>query len=473
MKTFLIALAAFLIGAGSVALIALDPFSWRAPAEEQPSLYTCPMHPEVLANEPGACPICHMPLVPVEDGGGDMTVMAHDHAGHDHHGHDHAGHGHDHHANGSADGLATAAGPTAGPAVRIDPSLAQTMNLRTAPATLRTIGRRARTVGYLEYDQERMASVTTKVRGFIEDVRVSAVGEPVRRGDPLFEIYAPELVQTQEELLSAIDYARRLEATGGDAHRRALRLVDAARTRLGYWDVDVASIAALEERGEVTRTLTVRAPSSGVIMQMVPGLEGMAVEPGMAVLHLADLSSLWLSAKIYEDQVSWIGPGTGAEVLFDALPGESFRGRVRFLDPEVSPDTRTLGVKLAVPNRDGRLRAGMYATVLFAPPPSEQTVAIPAQAVLRTGVRDLVIVELGDGRYAPREIRLGRQADGWVAIRDGLEVGESVVTSAQFLIDSESNLRAAIERLRAGETTAEAVSTGATDTMSHGNGHVH
>jgi len=324
----------------------------------------------------------------------------------------------------------------------------------TAEVVRRDLSREIRTVGYLDYDQEKMVSVTTKYPGFVEKVYVNYVGEPVRKGQPLFEIYSPELVQTQEELVSAIAYARKLEGEPESARQRAEALVDAARRRLSFWDISAAQVETLEATGTPQRTLTVSAPSSGVVMMRMAGLEGMSVRPGMELFHLADLSTLWLSVEVFEDQLSWLRPGSEAEISLSYFPGERFQGRVRFVEPQVQEKTRTVGLRIEVPNRDGRLRAGMYATVRFAPVVAHDVVTVPSLAVLRTGERNVVVVATGSGRFAVREVRLGAAGEREVEVLSGLEAGEQVVTSAQFLIDSESNLREAVQKLLASRREA-------------------
>ncbi len=335
----------------------------------------------------------------------------------------------------------------AGTTISIDPAVVQNMNVQSVPAELRDITHDIRTVGYLEYDQERMVSVTTKYAGWVETVYVNYVGEPVRRGQALFEIYSPELVQTQQEFLSAIAYARRLDGAHEEARRRAEALVDAARTRLSYWDISPSQIAGIEETGEVLRTLTVVSPAGGLVMKRMPGLEGMAVKPGMETFHIANLSSLWLSVEIFEDQVAWVREGTPAQVNFTYFPGETFHGKVRYLEPEFSEKTRTLRVKLEIPNPDGRLRSGMFATVTFQPVAAAQAVTVPSLAVLRSGQRNVVVVDLGNGRFSPREVTLGHEAGGYAEVLAGIDAGEMVVTSAQFLLDSEASLQEAIQKM--------------------------
>jgi RND family efflux transporter MFP subunit len=331
--------------------------------------------------------------------------------------------------------------------VTIDPSIVQNMNVVTQLVRRGDLAREIRTVGYLEYDQQKMVSVTTKYPGFIEKVYVNYVGEPVRKGQPLFEIYAPELVQTEQDLLTALRFAERMQDSAPDARARSQDLVEAARQRLAYWDITPDQVARLQESGQVFRTLTVAAPAAGVVMKRMPGLEGMAAKPGMELFHIADLSSLWLSVEAFEDQIAWLRIGSEAEVSLSYFPGETFRGRIRYIEPEVNEKTRTVPVKLEVPNRDGRLRAGMYATVRFQPVMAHDAVLAPSLAVLRTGQRCLVVVAEAGGRFTPRDVRLGQEGEGQVEILSGLHEGERIVTSAQFLIDSESNLREAVQKL--------------------------
>lgn len=334
-----------------------------------------------------------------------------------------------------------------GTIVSIDPAVVQNMNVQSAVVERRDLSHQIRTVGYLEYDQERMVTVTTKYTGWVEKVYVNYVGEPVKKGQPLFEIYAPELVQTEHELLSAIQYAKRLGGSADGARRRAESLVEAARTRLSYWDIAPEQIARLEETSEIFRTLKVVAPSSGLVMKRMAGLEGMAVRPGMDTYHIVDLSSLWLSVEVFEDQVAWIREGTPADISFTYFPGETFRGRVRFLEPEFSEKTRTLRVKLEVSNRNRRLRAGMFATVVFQPIAARKALTVPSLAVLRTGLRNVVVVDLGGGRFAPQSVILGHQGGEYVEVLSGLEEGDRIITSAQFLIDSEANLQEAVQKM--------------------------
>jgi membrane fusion protein, copper/silver efflux system len=334
-----------------------------------------------------------------------------------------------------------------GASVTIDPSVVQNMNVRVQEVRRLDLTREIRTVGYLEYDQQKMVTVTTKYPGFVEKVYVNYPGEPVRKGQALFEIYAPELVQTEQDLLSALEFARKLKDAPGEAPGRAEALVASARARFAYWDIRPAQIGELEKTGRVFRTLEVTAPASGVVMKRLDGLEGMAVKPGMELFHIADLSSLWLTVEVFEGQMSWLKVGSVADIALSYFPGETFTGRVRFVEPEVSERTRTVPLRLEVPNPDGRLRSGMYATVRFHPVIAKGAIVVPSDAVLRTGERNLVVLAEGEGHFAPREVTLGSEGEGSTEVLSGLQPGDKVVTSSQFLIDSESNLREAIQKM--------------------------
>ncbi len=392
------------------------------------TLWTCGMHPQVVQPEPGTCPICGMDLVPLEKPAGGGKAAA---------------------GSEPAMDMKAAAGGD-GTVVEIEPGVIQAMNVQTAPVERTDLVRTIRTVGSLAWDERAVTTVTTRYAGFVERTRIRHEGQVVRRGEVLAEIYSPELVRTAEELLAAKRYAARMASAGAGAEERARKLVASARRRLELLEVPPAAVRALEEQGVVPRTLPVVAPRDGIVMDPMPGLAGMEVRPGMAIARLADLSRLVLVAEVYEDQAPWLAPGMEAEVTFPFLPGREFRARVRDLRPRVAERTRTLELVLPLGNPDGSLRPGMYAEVRLAAPVARDVVAVPGQAILRTGVRDVAIVALGNGRFAPRELRLGRSAGGLVEVLEGLSPGDRIVISSQFLIDSEANLQDAIRKLVAG-----------------------
>lgn len=433
--------------------------------ESEGQLWTCSMHPHILEDEPGECPICGMALVPGAGGAptarkdparsGEREILfyrnpmnptitspvpAKDEMGMDY-------------VAVYSDQVNQAVDQ--GPTVSINPVVVQNMNVQTAMVERRDLDQEIRTVGYLEYDQERMVTVTTKYSGWVEKVYVNYVGEPVSQGQPLFEIYSPELVQTEQELLSAIAYARKFDASSTEAGRRAEALVGSARERLRYWDISSDQIDNLERTGEVFRTLQMVAPASGLVMKRMAGLEGMRVQPGMEVYHIADMRSLWLAVEIFEHQVAQIDVGSVADIDLTYFPGEVFSGTVRFVEPEFSEATRTLQVKIEVPNRDGRLKSGMFGIVRFHPTAAHQALVVPTQSILRTGQRSVVIVDLGGGTFAPREVLTGHEGGGYVEILEGLDEHDRIVTSSQFLIDSESSLQVAVQKMIAQRSARE------------------
>jgi Cu(I)/Ag(I) efflux system membrane fusion protein/cobalt-zinc-cadmium efflux system membrane fusion protein len=462
----------FLLGVALTAFGLMNPldlpFLYRAPAADgvmagaappgsrnadPTQVYQCPMHPDVIQNEPGECPQCGMALIPVESGTSpaherqvlywyapmDPTYMREE-PGESPMGMKLVPRYADEVAEGRAD------------VVRIDPVQVQNIGVVSVPAELGDIARTARTVGILDFNADLVTWVNTKFSGWIEKVHVAYVGEEVKEGDPLFEIYSPELVSTQEEYLRALDYVASMEGSGRpEALRQAESLLRSTRDRLANWDISVDQIRGLEEARQVQRRLTIRAPAGGVIVEvMKEALEGMFVRPGMNLYKIADLSSVWVHVDVYESDLSWIQVGQEAEVSFRYDGDWNYRGRTLFVYPELSKDTRTLKLCVEVPNEDGRLRAGMYANVTVFGPPVRGAVLVPDSAVLRSGERAIVFVDLGEGRFEPRDVEVGiRSARGAVQVIEGIEPGEAVVTQAQFMLDSESRVQEAIAKFMA------------------------
>jgi len=388
-----------------------------ADAVDAPQLWTCPMHPEVVEPEPGTCPICHMKLVPLKPPGG-----------------------------ASEPGT-----------VKIDPAIVQQIGVQSEAVREGEVRPVIRTVGTVDYDEKALFLVTTKFEGWIEDVYVNYVGQEVKKGQRLFSIYSPELVSTQEEYLAARNYLRELERGGSeDAARSARRLVDASRKRLAYWDITEEQIRTLERSGTAAKTLTVASPATGVVIRkMDAALEGMYVKAGMNLYEIADLSTVWVHADLYESQLARVKPGLEAQITLPAFPGETFSGKVLYLYPYVSEKTRTMRACIEIRNRKGeKVEPGMYADVRFMPVAARRAVLVPEDAVIRTGERNVVFVDLGGGRFLPREVVLGLKGDGVFEVEQGLAPGERVVVSAQFLLDSESRLQDFIRKLTAGPKEA-------------------
>jgi Cu(I)/Ag(I) efflux system membrane fusion protein/cobalt-zinc-cadmium efflux system membrane fusion protein len=418
----------------------------------QQVMYQCPMHPEVIEPEAGDCPICNMALVEVREAPsspGEREILhwyapmdptyVRDEPGLSPMGMQLVPRYADA-ASGSAEGV-----------IRIDPVQVQNIGVVSTRAEVEDIARYSRTVGILDFDADNITWINTKFEGWIEKVHVNYVGDDVKKGQPLFEIYSPELVTTQEEYLRALDYRDSLEGSDRpEAQRQAESLVRSTRDRLTYWDIADEQIRDLETGRVVQRLLTVTSPADGVVAEvMSEALEGMFVKPGMDLYKIADLSSVWVHADIYELDIPWIQDDQPALVSFRNAPGEPYRGKVLFLYPEVSRDTRTLKICVEVPNPQRRLRPGMYADVVVQGPPVRNAVAVPQSAVIRSGERNIVFVDLGEGRFQPREVELGIRGEGdRIQVMSGVAAGEAVVTQAQFMLDSESRIQEAIAKFR-------------------------
>lgn len=345
---------------------------------------------------------------------------------------------------------AGAAPAGAGPnAVRIDPRVIQQTGVTTEKAARRKLTRTIRTVGIVRPDERRLYSVTVKFAGWVERLHVNFVGDRVKRGEPLATIYSPELVATQREYLLALRYARSLGPEASrETREEADELVESARRRLRNWDIDERQIEALARRGEPTRSMTIDAPSDGVVLEKEI-TAGSQVEPGMTLLAIADLKEVWVFAQIYPSQLPWLREGQTAVIQVPGIPGQALEGRVDYIQPVVSEEARTVEVRIQVaqPGQSLPLKPNMYANVELRSPLPQEGVAIREEAVIRTGERSVAIVALGDGIFEPRELKLGASGGGYVEVLQGIQPGEEVVTSSQFLLDSESNLRAALRAM--------------------------
>jgi len=341
-------------------------------------------------------------------------------------------------------------------AIAVDPRILQSMGVRTAKAEVRELARTIRAVGKVTYDERRLTVVNTKLGGWVDRLYIKATGDPIRKGQNLLDLYSPELVSTQEEYLLALKNLKPLEKSGLPEFREgAQRLLAAARQRLKYWDIPDSQIARLEQTGQVQKTLTLVSPANGVVIKRMV-TQGQMVQPGMPLLEVADLSSVWVEADVYEYELPWVKVGQHAHMSLTYLPGETFHGQVQYIYPYLKEATRTAQVRLAFPNPGLRLKPEMFAQVEIVSPLKEASVVIPQEAVLDTGERQHVFVVTGPGRFEPREVKLGvRGNNGQVQILSGLQGGEEVVTSAQFLLDSESRFREAIaQMLKAPEVKA-------------------
>ncbi len=362
-----------------------------------------------------------------------------------------------------------AAAPLEG-GIRVSQAFLQNFAVRTAMVHRGTLPVSIRTVGILAHNEERVVSVQTKYEGWIERASVNNVGETVARGDVLFEIYSPQLVTTQREFLGAMEYVGRLRDGGAypAAIERAQSLLEAARERLLYWDMTEEQIDVLAESDNVTRTVTVFASATGFIVdKMGDSMEGMKLSPGMTVLKIADHSTLWAETEFYEDDLRHVREGQAVAIEANAFPGREWRGRILFFRPAVNPQTRTLTAFVEVANPDLLLRPMMYVNVAVRTSGAADVVMAPAEAVLHSGTRTVVIVAKGGGVFEPREVALGTESEGMVEIASGLAEGETVVVSSQFLIDSDANLRAAISQLPGGAVGVDSAMAGDSAAAAH------
>jgi Cu(I)/Ag(I) efflux system membrane fusion protein len=334
-----------------------------------------------------------------------------------------------------------------GNGVRIDPAVVQNLGVRTAVVERGPLWRRIRAVGYVAFDERHISHIHLRTDGWIEKLHVKSNGERVRKGDPLLEVYSPALVNAQEEYIQAL--------RGNNDH-----LKQASRERLEALGVSTAQIRQIAAKRRASQRIQVYAGQDGIV-DALSVREGMYVKPATEVMALADLSSVWLLVDIFERQANWVKPGQPAEVRLDYLPGQVWKGSVEFVYPTIDPETRTLQARLRFDNPDETLKPDMYATVAIYAGPKQDVISIPREALIRTGEEQRVILALGEGRFKPRKVTAGIESGGFVEIVSGLEEGDRVVTSGQFLIDSEASLQASFQRMdTSGDATMDSEQDG-------------
>ena len=402
-------LAAVVVAGGGYGVYRAAAREVGRPSLEAAEVWTCPMHPSVIRPESGSCPICGMDLVLLEDEGEKGGGIE--------------GHG----------------------VVQIDPEQRRLIGVVTTEVARRPLARVVRTVGRVTVDESRLSHVHTKIDGWIEQLHADETGRIVREGDPLLTIYSPGLVSTQEEYLLALRSRDRLsESPFEEVRESGESLVRTTRARLRLWDISEEVIARLEETGEVLKALTLHAPATGYVLEKGNAVEGMRVTPGMNLYTLADLSRVWVEADVYEFEAPLVKVGQEATLTLAAHPGRVFQGRVSYVYPTVAARTRTLKARLEFDNPGLALKPDMYADVEIRVPTADELV-IPQEAVLDSGTRKVVFGEAEGGRFVPREVTVGPRGDRYYPVLSGLEEGEVVVSSPNFLIDSESRFQAAME----------------------------
>ncbi len=322
--------------------------------------------------------------------------------------------------------------------VKISPVVQQNMNVKIVKVKQGELHPEVNTNGILQTNEKKEYTATTKVAGWIEKLYVNFTGQKVHKGDKLVKIYSPELVSAQEELLTALDYDKAVKNGNGKS-----TLLKNAIRKLKLLDVTDAEIENLKRTGKVKKYITLYAPFDGTVIHKGVN-EGAKINRGTPILKIADLTSLWIIADIYEYEFAKIKLGLPVEVTFDYLPGKRFNGRISFIYPTLDTKTRTIKVRIDLPNKDGYLKPGMFANVNIKGESKGVYPLVPEQAILRSGKTNTVIIALGDGRFKPAQVELGDYANGYYQILSGLQAGTKIVESAQFLIDSESNLRASL-----------------------------
>jgi len=372
----------------------MDDTALEHAAKHAQANYVCPMHSNIISSDPNAkCPICGMDLVPLESGG------------------------------------------EAG-VVKLTPTVMNSLGVRTAKAKRRTLYRRIDSVGYISLDENNLRTISLRTEGWVERLAVKTAGERITKGQLLMEIYSPMLVNAQEEFLQALRHDNEM-------------LIRASRERLLALGVAEEQIQALEQTQAMEPLVKVYAPQSGIVSDLTVR-EGMYVKPSQNILNLADLSSVWLIVDIFERQADWVETGQRAEATLPFIPGKSWEGKVEYVYPSLDAATRSLKVRLRFDNFEEELKPNMYADVTIYAKPKREILTIPREALIRTGNEKRVVVSLGAGKFVPMPVSIGMETDDRVEVLGGLAEGDEVVTSSQFLIDSESSLKAALARMAGG-----------------------
>ncbi len=363
--------------------------------------YTCPMHPQIIQDEPGSCPICGMDLVPME------------------------------------------VQPEEGAIVKISPVVENNLGVRTTEVIKDKLWRRIDTVGYVDFDENHISHIHLRTRGWIEKLYVKSEGERVKKGQLLFDVYSPELVNAQEEYLQALNSGNK-------------RLIAASRERLVALGIPESHINDINKNRKVTQYVKIYAKQDGIVANLSVR-DGMYVTPPVEVMSLAELSSVWLLAEVFESQADWVKVGQPADVRLSYLPGRVWEGEVEYIYPSLSQKTRTLKARLHFENEDEALKPNMFADVTIYGGAKKNVIMIPREALIRTGREERVILALGEGKYQPRNVVAGVESGNWVEIISGLKEGEIVVTSGHFLIDSEASIKASLARMSSAPNEAKKV----------------
>ena len=415
----------------------------------QETIYHCPMHPSYLSHQPGSCPICGMNLVPVNGSGpqkekGKGKILFYRDAMNPSFTSSKPGKAPD-----GMDLVPVYEGEDQSNGVKIDPAMIQSIGVQTEKAMVRTLTREVRATATIAPDERRISIISTKVMGYVEKLFVNYTGQRVKAGQPLYSLYSPDLVSAQAEYLQVFKNADSKDSG---------QLLRSARKRLTNWDITEVQIADLEKRGAPERALTIVSPTEGLVAEKMV-VEGQTIEPGMQLYKVIDYSRVWVEAAIYQQDVPLVNVGQHGTIDLDFYPGEHFSGTITYIAPELNMESRTLKVRLETQNTPSlKIKPGMNATVTIHSILNKKAVTVPDQAIIRSGLRTLVVIAKGGGYFEPREIKTGQTADGYTEVLSGVAEGEEIVVSSQFLIESESNLKAAVMQLSGKkDSTAQAL----------------
>lgn len=365
--------------------------------------YVCPMHPKIIKSRPGEkCPICGMDLVKKKI---DLSQQAY-------------------------------------PAVELTADIIQKLGVRTTKVEKGSLWKFITTVGYVGFNEDRLKIVTAKTDGWIENLALRVNGLPVKKGQLMFELYSPEFLETQKEFLQT----QKKDRSGINRAYTTRKESIESRDRLRYMEVSQSMMNQIARKGKAKHRIPFYSPLQGVVIEHNIH-KHKYIEEDEALITIADLSTVWVEANVYEHQLDWLRLGLKAEVEVKALPGQAYKGEVNFIYPTLDEKTRSLKVRLRVPNTDGRLKPNMFAYVKIYAGPKKDVVKIPREALIVTGERESVIIDSGKGKYQPVDVVTGMHNHGMVEILSGLNEGDNIVTSGQFLIDSEANLQASFNRL--------------------------
>ena len=437
---FLLIVFGILIGVGATHYLSNGEQNDIHEHESDETLYTCGMHPNIIEEEPGTCPICGMNLTPIKGSSKGAKKSSaereilywrapmdpneiYEESGKSKMGMDLVPVYED---EGSAQGVVT-----------IDGSVIQNMNVKTGIVKSKNLSPDIYTNGVLTTDERKVYEVTTKISGWVEKLYVNYVGQKVKKGQKLVDIYSPELVAAQQELISALEMKDKMQDLSNDA------ILKNSINKLELFDISKEVIDKIISTKKVENYLPLYAPFNGTVLTKNV-VEGEKINQGSELMTLADLSKLWLKADIYENEIGNIKLGSSAEITFPFNPGKTYQGKVSFIYPTFDTKTRTASVRIDINNNNAELKPAMYGTVKIKGDPGEVLPVLPETAVLRNGKKNIVVVSLGEGQFKPVEVQLGKYASGFYEVLSGVKLGDEFVTSGQFMIDSESSLRSAV-----------------------------